>query len=425
MRAELISRSEGREGGREGARAEGSAALAAFAPRFDLPALCCVLFLVGLGVVMVSSSSSTLAAQNYHNVFYFAERQAMFALVGLVALVVGAAVPPGFFQKHAYGLLGLAFFLLIVVLIPGIGRSAGGARRWIDLGPIGIQAGEVMKLALIVWLARSLAEKVKDGRILRFSTGVLPHVLVPGLAVILLLGEPDFGTSAMLLLVTFLLLFVAGARLGLLFGLVAAAVPVGLHLIASSQYRMLRVLAFLDPWAHRKDIGYQITESLMTFGSGGFFGAGLGESKQKLFFLPAAHTDFVFAVVGEELGFIGVVAVLGAFGFIGFRALSAAVRRNNPFLSYLTLGLTGLLLVQMLFNISVVLGLVPTKGITLPFVSYGGSSLVSSMFLAGILLRLTHDGRSDVRELRTDPREGKEVDLVRTPRTGMRVGGAA
>ncbi len=395
--------------------------LSAFSPRFDLPSLIAVLFLVGLGVVMVSSASSALAAQAYKDVFYFAQRQAIFALVGVVALVVGAAVPPRLLEKNAYPLLGVAFFLLVIVLVPGIGRMAGGARRWIDLGPIGIQAGEVMKLALIVWLARSLAEKVADGRILRFSTGVLPHILVPGLAVVLLLGEPDFGTSAMLLLVTFLLLFVAGARLGILFGVVVAAVPIGLHLIASSQYRMLRVLAFLDPWAHRKDIGYQITESLMTFGSGGFFGAGLGESKQKLFFLPAAHTDFVFAVIGEELGFLGVLAVLGAFGVIGARALKAAVRRNAPFSSYLTLGLTGLLLVQMLFNVSVVLGLVPTKGITLPFVSYGGSSLVASMFMAGILLRLTSDGLADAPIRQAENRERERVPS----RTGLRVGGAA
>lgn len=388
----------------------------AFAPRFDIPSLIAVLFLVGLGVVMVASASSALAAQNYKNVFFFAERQAAFALIGVVALIVGAAVPPRFLQKNAYPFLGLAFFLLVIVLIPGIGRMAGGARRWIELGPIGIQAGEVMKLALIVWLARSLAEKVQDGRILRFSTGVLPHILVPGFAVILLLGEPDFGTSAMLLLVTFLLLFVAGARLGLLFGVVVAAVPVLLHLVASSQYRMLRVLAFLDPWAHRSSIGYQITESLMTFGSGGFFGAGLGESKQKLFFLPAAHTDFVFAVVGEELGFLGVVAVFAAFGVIGVRALGAAVRRNAPFQSYLTLGLCALLLVQMLFNVAVVLGLVPTKGITLPFVSYGGSSLVASMFLAGLLLRLTAEGH-DASSLEKESQRSRD-DVRNTPRQG-------
>ena len=368
--------------------------LTALRPRIDLPSLLAVLFLVAVGVVMVSSASSALAAQSNHDVFFYARRQGAFAVIGVVAMVVGASLPPDLFKRHPYALLGVAFFLLVIVLIPGIGRTAGGARRWIEIGPVGIQAGEVMKLALIVWLSYSLADKVKNGRIVRFSTGVLPHLLVPGAAVLLLMGEPDFGTSVLLLSVTFILLFVAGARLGLLFGALVAVIPLAIHQIASSDYRMKRVLAFLDPWSHRSDIGYQITESLMTFGSGGLFGAGLGESKQKLFFLPAAHTDFIFAVIGEELGFIGAVAVLGAFAVIGARALQAALRGNTPFDAYLTLGLTSLLLVQMLFNICVVLGLVPTKGITLPFVSYGGSSLVASMFMAGMLLRLISEGLS-------------------------------
>lgn len=380
--------------------------LTALRPGIDLPSLVAVLFLVAVGVVMVSSASSALAAQSNHDVFFYARRQGAFAVIGVVAMVVGASLPPDLFERRARELLGVAFFLLVIVLIPGIGRTAGGARRWIEIGPIGIQAGEVMKLALIVWLSRSLAEKVTDGRMLRFSTGVLPHLLVPGAAVLLLMGEPDFGTSVLLLSVTFVLLFVAGARMGLLFGALVAVIPLAIHQIASSDYRMKRVLAFLDPWSHRSDIGYQITESLMTFGSGGLFGAGLGESKQKLFFLPAAHTDFIFAVIGEELGFIGAVAVLAAFAVIGARALQAALRRRSPFHGYLTLGLTSLLLVQMLFNVCVVLGLVPTKGITLPFVSYGGSSLVASMFMAGMLLRLISEslaspsGRSDRRERR-------------------------
>lgn len=390
-------------------------------PRFDLPSLMAVLFLVALGVVMVSSASSAVSAQGHNDVFFYARKQAIFAFIGVFALFAGASLPPRFFEKNAYPLLGLAFVLLVLVLIPGIGRSAGGARRWIEIGPIGIQAGEVMKLALIVWLSRSLAEKVQDGRILRFSTGVLPHLLVPGMAVLLLLGEPDFGTSAMLLLVTFVLLFVAGARLGLLFAVVVAVVPILVHQIASSDYRMRRVLAFLDPWSHRSDIGYQITESLMTFGSGGVFGAGLGESKQKLFFLPAAHTDFIFAVIGEELGFAGVLAVLGAFFVIGARALQAALGRNRPFHAYLTLGLTSLVLVQMLFNVCVVLGLVPTKGITLPFVSYGGSSLVASMFVAGMLLRLINEGLDSSVPYFAESRP----EAARPARPAIRVGGVA
>jgi cell division protein FtsW len=372
--------------------------LTALRPRIDLPSLVAVLFLVAVGVVMVSSASSALAAQSNHDVFFYARRQGAFAVIGVVAMVVGASLPPDLFKRYPYALLGVAFFLLVIVLIPGIGRTAGGARRWIEIGPVGIQAGEVMKLALIVWLSYSLAAKVNSGHIVRFSTGVLPHLLVPGAAVLLLMGEPDFGTSVLLLSVTFILLFVAGARLGLLFGALVAVIPLAIHQIASSDYRMKRVLAFLDPWSHRSDIGYQITESLMTFGSGGLFGAGLGESKQKLFFLPAAHTDFIFAVIGEELGFIGAVAVLAAFAVIGARALQAALRRRSPFHDYLTLGLTSLLLVQMLFNVCVVLGLVPTKGITLPFVSYGGSSLVASMFMAGMLLRLTSEGLASTSE---------------------------
>jgi cell division protein FtsW len=390
-------------------------------PRFDVPSLVAVLFLVALGVVMVSSASSAVSAQGHNDVFFYARKQAIFAFIGVFALFAGASLPPRFFEKNAYPLLGLAFVLLVLVLIPGIGRSAGGARRWIEIGPIGLQAGEVMKLALIVWLSRSLAEKVQDGRILRFSTGVLPHLLVPGLAVLLLLGEPDFGTSAMLLLVTFVLLFVAGARLGLLFAVVVAVVPILVHQIASSDYRMRRVLAFLDPWSHRSDIGYQITESLMTFGSGGVFGAGLGESKQKLFFLPAAHTDFIFAVIGEELGFAGVLAVFGAFFVIGARALQAALGRNRPFHAYLTLGLTSLVLVQMLFNVCVVLGLVPTKGITLPFVSYGGSSLVASMFVAGMLLRLINEGLDSSVPYFAESRP----EAPRPARPAIRVGGVA
>lgn len=396
-------------------RAELHARLEHLRPRIDVPAFIAVLFLVGLGITMVTSASSALAAQANHDVWFYAKRQAVFAIVGVGALFVGATIPPRFFQKMAYPFLGFAFVLLVLVLIPGIGRMAGGARRWIEIGPIGIQAGEVMKIALIVWLSRSLAEKVKDGRILRFSTGVLPHMLVPGFAVVLLLGEPDFGTSMLLLAVTFVLLFVAGARLGLLFAVMCAVVPFAIHQIASSEYRMKRVLAFLDPWTHRSDIGYQITESLMTFGSGGFFGAGLGESKQKLFFLPAAHTDFIFAVVGEELGFLGAVAVLSAFFVIGARAVQAAYGRNRPFHAYLTLGLVSLILVQMLFNVCVVLGLVPTKGITLPFVSYGGSSLVASMFLAGMLLRLIDEGLDVHAERATRQRRtsgGSDIDTL-------------
>jgi cell division protein FtsW len=364
-----------------------------FGPMVDGPAFLAVLVLVSLGIIMVASSSSTLAMKTFGDASYYLKRQIVFALVGMVGMVGASSIPWRFWEKNAYRLLGLAFVLLVLVLIPGIGHSAGGARRWIQLGPIGVQAGEVMKLALVVWLSLSLAKKRGDA-MKTFSIGLLPHLMVPGMAVLLLMGEPDFGTSVMLLFVTFLMLFVAGARIGYLFWAGVAALPFAIHAIASSEYRMRRVLAFLDPWTHRSDVGYQITESLMTLGSGGFWGLGLGESKQKLFFLPAAHTDFIFAVLGEELGFLGVMVVVLCFFTLVWRGVRAAVSLNQAFPSYLTIALAWMIVVQAIFNMSVVLGLVPTKGITLPFVSAGGSSLMSTMFMTGVLLRLIAEGQS-------------------------------
>jgi cell division protein FtsW len=359
-------------------------------PRVDAPMLFAVLTLVTLGVVMVGASSSVMADATYGDPTYFLKRQLVFAVAGVAALVVGASIDPAVYERRVWPILGVAFVLLLLVLIPGIGHVAGGSRRWLQFGPVGLQAGEVMKIAVVVYLAASLARKQGE-RMKDFRLGVLAHFIVPGVAAVLLLGEPDFGTAVLIASITFILLFVGGARVGALVGLLALAIPLGVIIISTSAYRMRRVLAFLDPWAHRSDIGYQITESLMTVGSGGFFGLGLGESKQKLFFLPAAHTDFIFAMVGEELGFLGVIVVLGSFAFIGVRALKAALRSKIPFQAFLIIGLSSMLLVQASFNVAVALGLVPTKGITLPFVSYGGSSLVMSMLLAGVLMRCCAD----------------------------------
>lgn len=380
-----------------------------FRPRVDAPMLLAVLTLVTLGVVMVGASSAVMADASYGDPTFFLKRQLAFAAAGVVALVVGASIDPHEWERRAWPLLGVAFVLLVLVLIPGIGHMAGGSRRWLQLGPIGLQAGEVIKIAVVVYLAASLARKQGE-RMKTFRLGVLPHFVVPGVAAVLLLGEPDFGTAVLIAAITFILLFVGGARVGALAGLLALAIPLGVLVISTSPYRMRRVLAFLDPWAHRYDIGYQITESLMTVGSGGFFGLGLGESRQKLFFLPAAHTDFIFSIIGEELGFIGVLVVLGAFAFIGVRALQAAVQAKSPFQTFLIIGLASMLVVQAAFNVAVTLGLVPTKGITLPFVSYGGSSLLMSMAAAGMLLRACADALASPVESR-----GGELRRVATP----------
>lgn len=359
-------------------------------PRVDGPLLAAVLVLVGLGVVMVAASSGSASLAQSGDALGILKRQMLYAGLGTVALAVGAGVDPTLLERRARPILAVALVLLVLVLIPGIGHVAGGARRWIQLGPLGFQAGEVAKLAVVIFLAASLARKQPE-RLQSFRLGVLAPFAVPAVAMGLLLLEPDFGTSVLIAVVTFLMLFVGGARVGYLAGLLALAVPLATLAVSTSAYRMRRVMAFLEPWEHRYDIGYQITESLMTLGSGGALGLGLGESKQRLFFLPAAHTDFIFAVLGEELGFVGVALVIACFGVIGWRALRAALVARAAFLSLLIVGLTSLLLVQASFNIAVVLGLVPTKGITLPFVSAGGSSLLASMFLAGLLMRAVAD----------------------------------
>lgn len=361
--------------------------------RVDLTLLFAVLFLMGLGVVAVYSSSWAVAAEANGDALFYLKRHALYAALGVLALLAGAAIDPVRYASLAYPILLACLVLLFVVLIPGVGAQAGIARRWIALGPLTIQAGEPIKFALVVYLAMSIAKKGKAMR--RFSVGILPHLIIPGTALVLLLAEPDFGTALMLATLTLLMLFVGGARIGYLVGGIAALVLIALYLVASSPYRMRRMVAYLDPWAHRYDLGYQITESMMTLGSGGLFGLGIGEGKQKLFYLPAAHTDFILAVIGEELGFAGVIAVILAFGLLLWRGMRAAVRLPDAFRSYLAFGITALLVTQAVFNMAVVLGLVPTKGLTLPFLSYGGSSLVTSAFLVGVLLRLSGDADLD------------------------------
>jgi cell division protein FtsW len=355
--------------------------------RYDPTLLAAVLFLTMLGVVMVYSSSAVYAAAKLHDGLWFFKRQAAGALVGLGALLVAMKIGYQRLEKLAVPLLLLAVVLLILVQVPGLGHAAGGARRWLRLGPLTFQPSEVAKIALVIWLSRSLAKK--GDRVRDFSVGFLPHLLVVGLFALLLLLEPDFGTTVVLAALTFALLFVAGARLTWLFGIVLAAVPVVLVLVWRSPYRLQRVLTFLDPWKDPRGHGYQTVESLLGFGAGGAFGVGLGESHQKLFFLPAAHTDFILSIVGEELGFAGVLCVLALFAALVWRGLKAAHAASDAFGAYLALGLTLLFSLEALVNAGMALALLPTKGMALPFLSYGMSQVIASLFAAGILLSIS------------------------------------
>ncbi|MCB9709337.1 MAG: putative lipid II flippase FtsW [Myxococcales bacterium] len=354
--------------------------------------------LIAFGVVMVYSASAVFAEQRYGSGQMFLMRQAIYAVIGIGLMLFLAQVSYHRVRLATYPLLLCASGLLIAVTA-GLGKSAGGASRWIHIGPINVQPSELAKLALVLWLAYSLSNKAD--RIKTFSVGFLPHVIVAGLFMLLCLRQPDFGGAIMLGLLTFALLFAAGAKLGYILGAVLTALPILYMLIVGSPYRMRRIEAFLAPFEHRHDAGYQIAESLMGFGAGGVQGVGIGDGKQKLFFLPEAHTDFISAIIGEELGFIGTCAVILAFLLVLFRGLYIAYRAEDDYGMYLATGLTLLLGAQAYTNLAVAMGLLPTKGLTLPFVSYGGSSLIVSCICAGILLSVSrHGGRRRLREVR-------------------------
>ena len=346
-----------------------------------------VLALVSLGLVMVYSASAVTAAEKQGNGFYFLQRQLLAAGVGLVVMATAVRVGYRRLARLAFPMLLLSIVLLVLVLVPGVGTVVGGARRWLRLPGLSLQPAEIAKFTWVVYLAYSLAKKRE--KVATFSIGFLPHLLLAGLLVALCMAEPDFGSSVELLVLLFILLFAAGTRLSYLVGSVLLALPLAYGAIAHSPYRLRRFTAFLDPWAHRHDIGYQVAQSLISVGSGGLFGLGLGESRQKLFFLPEAHTDFIFSIIGEELGLLGAVATIVLYGIVVWRGTRAALRASETFGTYLGLGLTAMLGVQAAVNMSVAMGMLPTKGLTLPFVSYGGCSLVISMAAAGVLLSLS------------------------------------
>ena len=358
------------------------AALAA--PGFDPWLLASVLLLTGFGLVMVYSASAVVAQDKLHDQFYFLKRQLVAAAIGTSLLAAILAVGYRRLEALAVPLLLAVLAALVLVLVPGVGRVAGGARRWIDLGVISVQPAEAAKVVLVLYLARSLARKKERMRI--FSIGFVPHVLVTGVLVALVLAEKDLGTAVILSVVLFAMLFAAGVPVGYLVGAVLAAAPVAWKLVAGTPYRMQRITAFLDPWQHRDGVGFQIVESLLGIGNGGFAGQGLGQGKGKLYYLPAAHTDFIAAVVAEETGLVGTAILLLLLAVLVWRGMRASLRASDAFGCYLSLGLTTLFGAQALVNIAVVFGLLPTKGLTLPFVSYGGSSLITLLAAAGMLL---------------------------------------
>jgi cell division protein FtsW len=343
-----------------------------------------VLLLVAVGMVFVYSASAVQASRSGDE-FRFLERQLLAGGVGLGLLALAVRAGTQRIARLAYPIMGAT--LVLLALVPIIGKTAGGAQRWIPLGPLHLQPAELAKVALVLYLARSLARKRDKVRI--FSIGLLPHLLVTGVLAGLCILQKDLGTGVILFLVLLAMLFAAGARVVYILGALVAAAPLAYHLVRNTEYRWQRVMAFLEPARFKDTIGFQLWESLLVTTKGGWLGQGLGQGRGRLYYLPAAHTDFIAAVVAEEAGLLGLGLLIGLFAVVIWRGVRASLRAEDAFGCYAALGMTVLLGGQALVNLAVVLGMLPTKGLTLPFVSYGGSSLMTLLAGTGVLLAVS------------------------------------
>ena len=349
------------------------------------------LLLVCTGIVMVYSASAVMAMDKFQNPYLFLVKQLAWALIGLAALPIVMRIDYRTYRQPAViwtalGVVGVA--LVVVLFMPRV----NGATRWILLGPLGIQPSELAKVAVILFMAALLERRME--RIDDVGYSLVPIGVVLGAVVGLVLLEPDLGTAVCIVTIAAMMIFAAGIGYRYVIGLVLASLPIGYLLVASSEYRWRRVTAFLDPWADPLGDGWQIIQSMIAVGTGGVFGRGLMGGVQKLFYVPEPHNDFIYSVIGEELGLIGTTLVLACFCVIAWRGLRAAVRAPDRFGAFLAIGLTTMVVFQAFFNISVVLGLLPPKGIPLPFVSAGGSSLLINMVGVGILLNVSQHASS-------------------------------
>jgi len=354
--------------------------------RYDSALLFPTILLVGLGIVMVYSASSALSFKVYGHGYYYLKRQAVFALAGVVALVVCRHFPYRYYRQLAYPMLGLALALLVMLFIPGLGHSAGGSTRWLHLAGYSFQPSEFARLAMVIYLAYSLAKK--EPQATQFAIGFVPHVVVLGAMALLIAFEPDFGSVVILTTITWVIMFAGGVRLlHLLTPMPLVVAGLGYFLI-SAPYRLERLASFLNPWAHATDKGYQVVHSQMAFGTGGWIGTGLGQSYQKLFYLPEPHTDFIFSVIGEEMGLVGVVVILALYGVLLWRGITIARCCKDLFGALIAVGITTALILQVCINMAVTVGLLPPKGLPLPLLSYGGTSLLITMCSMGILMNI-------------------------------------
>lgn len=346
------------------------------------------LALMSVGLVMIASSSIAFASEQYGDAWFFTKRHLVYMIMGLGLAAGVALVPVRLWQDYSGWLLVAVIGFLMLVLVPGIGKEVNGARRWIDLGLISVQVSEVAKFSAVLFFASYFARRHQE--LYTGWRGFAKPVLVIGLLTLLLLLEPDFGSAVVLGATAFAMMFIAGVKLRHFCLLAAVAVGALVLVAVMSPYRMQRLITFLDPWADQFNTGYQLTQSLIAFGRGEWFGLGLGNSLQKLFFLPEAHTDFIFSILAEEFGLMGVVSVLALFAALIYRMFNIAranLSAGRLFAAFAIFGVSILMTFQVFINIGVASGLLPTKGLTLPFISYGGSSLLIGCALMAFVLR--------------------------------------
>ncbi len=353
----------------------------------DLWLLCSVLILSGLGLLMILSSSAIMAERYYEDKYFFFKRQALFFLAGLGVMYVAYIVPRDFIYRMRYLWVGLALLLLALTIFTPLGYAAGGSSRWLSLGVVNIQPLELAKVALVIYLACFFA--LKQDKIKTFSVGFLPPTLITGFFCALLLLQPDFGGAVFMAGLLFLISLIGGTRLIYLISSSVLAGATAAILVLQSPYRFRRWFSFLDPFQDAQDAGYQLVQSLYAFGSGGLWGLGLGEGRQKLFFLPEAHNDFIMAVLGEELGFIGISLIFLILGIMLWRIWVICLAQSELVDRFAGFGMGMIIMLGALINMAVVLGAIPPKGLPMPFISYGGSSLLASFFCAGFLLNLS------------------------------------
>ena len=371
------------------------AQMQSLSPRQWLMLLGCALMCIGL--VVVSSASMDMASLNYDSPFFFLKRHGVYLAAGIVCAVLVYQIPLAVWERSSGALLIFAYLLLALVLLPGIGKTVNGSTRWIHLGPVNIQVSEIVKVCAIMFVAGYLVRRVDEVR----STfwGFMKPVMVLSVMVLLLLKQPDFGAVVVIMTAVFTMLFLAGARLSQFLTVTIGSAGVAYLLVASSEYRWKRVMGYIDPWADQYSTGYQLVQSLIAFGRGEWTGVGLGNSIQKLFYLPEAHTDFVFAILAEEFGFIGnliVITLYLALVWVAFGIARKAESLGKFFNAYMVYGFATLIGLQAIVNVGVASGLLPTKGLTLPFISYGGSSLIVMSMVLALIMRADYENQTAV-----------------------------